>query len=232
MINLWHKLLVIKEFLSYAKDPSAEGVARFIHLFKRIRRRGSEILFKEMLEHIRSDENANRLIDERYLPKPFTQEDLQHYPQKTLGEQFGLFLKKNNLKLDIYARFEIKSDIEYVSFRGGQVHDIWHVVTGFDVDHFGEFALQAFTFAQTKSPIVAMFLAGDILYASGKGPAFSFKALQAVTEGFSLGCRVPNFYGVKWEECFSMDLEKLRQILGLKRHNELHNGDSVVSVQI
>ena len=75
--------------------------------------------------------------------------------------------------LDIYARFEIRSEIEYVSFRGGQLHDIWHFVTSFDVDHFGEFALQAFTFAQIKSPIVAMFLAGALLYSSRSGPQFS-----------------------------------------------------------
>ena len=213
--KMYFQFLFLLEFLSYAKQPSAKAVESFILLVRRARRGATTTLYYEMLEHIKSDQDAKQLIEERYLPRQNSLLELQRYPKLSLGAEFARHLSENNLELEIYAQFEIESEIEYISFRGGQLHDIWHVVTGYGVDYFGEFAVQAFTFAQTKSPIVAMFLAGDLLFSSRKGPAFSFRALQAITDGFLLGCRLRNFYGVRWEDCFSKNLNDLRTELGI-----------------
>jgi ubiquinone biosynthesis protein COQ4 len=212
----WLEILFVKEFLSYAKDPSAQGVERFTHLIARMRQTGSDKLYGEILDHLKTDPKAKRLIEERYLPKPLPTSELLLLPEGSLGYLFGKHLTDNNLKQEIYAQFEIKSDIEYVSFRGGQLHDVLHVVTGFGIDHMGEFAIQAFTFAQIKSPLVAVFLAGDLLYSSRRGPNFAFNAFKAMAEGFLLGCRLPNFYGVKWEEMFGRNLEEVRSELGIR----------------
>lgn len=207
-------------FIRYAQDPSAKGVERFMHFMRHLRKtKRFEAQNEEILDHIKKDKYAAKIIEERYLPEKITVEELAIYPKDSLGHEFYKFLKLNSLELNIYANFQVNSPIEYISYRGGQLHDLLHVLTGFGVDHFGEFSVQAFTFAQTKSPMVGLFLAGDLLYASRKGPNWAFDAFNAMVQGFQLGLKSKNFYSIKWENRFSHNLNQLRFEMGLQQEH-------------
>lgn len=223
MRELWYQLKFIKEFLMYAKNPSAEAVERFILFTKSVRRHRPSAAVDEIVNHILSDENARTLVMQRYRENSVLKiQDLLVFPEGTLGSALGRHLVENKLDVEIYARFQVTSDIEYISFRGSQVHDIWHVVAGYGVDHFGEFAVQAMTLAQTRSPLVAIFLAGDLLYASRKGAHWSFQAMKAMVQGFSLGASCKNLYGVAWEDRLGENLKDLRREVGIPEDNRLH----------
>ena len=62
----------------------------------------------------------------------------------------------------LYARREVwnvrekGSDLDYISDRMRDTHDLWHAVTGYKGDLIGEASLLGFSLAQTHNPGIAM----------------------------------------------------------------------------
>ena len=68
----------------------------------------------------------------------------------------------NRLDLGALPSLPATTDTEYVRAHMQEVHDIWHVLTGFSTEVAGELGLQAFSLAQVGSPFAAGILTGGL----------------------------------------------------------------------
>jgi ubiquinone biosynthesis protein COQ4 len=134
-------------------------------------------------------------------------------PEGTLGRQYVEFLRARGLTPEVFTPPRQVRDerTRYLAQRIRQTHDLWHVLTGYDTDVFGEVELQAFTFAQLRLPfsfLVAIF--GLI-----KEQRYSRAGLARVWAAYRRGKRAQPLAWRMWERQFATPLPQLRAALGL-----------------
>jgi ubiquinone biosynthesis protein Coq4 len=161
---------------------------------------------------------AGQMLKERYLsPTP----DVAHLgtlPDGTLGKEFERYLTQNDLDANLLresafipAHRERGEDVGYLAERGFQLHDMFHVLTGFDTAPLGEVRVVSFTVAQTPAPYPAMIIASRPLQMVLYKPELLPAVMDAITEGWALGRKAKPLMGVHWEEYWERPLAELRQ---------------------
>jgi ubiquinone biosynthesis protein COQ4 len=157
------------------------------------------------------------MVAERYRPTPYKLEELTQYEPGTLGHAYYTHMTRNGLQLEFYPKMQITDELSYVEQRGNETHDIWHAVTGYDIDLEGEFALQAFSFGMMDgedsfaSMLMGMGLTHAALYEPGKMKSI----FVAMMEGYQRGKAAKNFLPVKWEEMWARPLAEVRTELNV-----------------
>ncbi len=95
------------------------------------------------------------------------------------------------------------------------MHDLFHVLTGFDTTPLGEVRVVSFTVAQIPAPYPAMIIATRPLQMVLYKPELLPVVMDAVTEGWALGRRAKPLMAVHWEEYWTRPLAELREEYGL-----------------
>src|SRR5690606_3236966 len=70
-------------------------------------------------------------------------QSLSALPEETLGHQFARYFKDNGIT-PVHTENPIEDDLDYISKRYRETHDLYHVITGYQTDPHGEMELQAF----------------------------------------------------------------------------------------
>lgn len=93
----------------------------------------------------RKTTEGRRLLDERptLQGRELDLDALERLPEGTLGHEFVRYFRKNGIEPFVTA-FPIQSDVDYLSKRYRETHDLFHVITGYGTDVTGEMELQAF----------------------------------------------------------------------------------------
>ncbi len=142
-------------------------------------------------------------------------EALRQLPPGTLGRAFAEHLDTHGLDPNALPRREAHTDTEYIRAHLLEVHDIWHVLTGFGTDVAGELGLMAFNLAQLGSPFAAGILTGGLantlLYAFPERDV----RMRAIVRGWLLGKRARLLFGTAWATLWEEPLEALRARFGL-----------------
>jgi ubiquinone biosynthesis protein COQ4 len=88
---------------------------------------------------------GRRLLDQRptLQGRDLDLDALARLPAGTLGHEFMRYLRDNGIEPFVTA-FPIESDVDYLSKRYRETHDLFHVITGYGTDVVGEMELQAF----------------------------------------------------------------------------------------
>jgi ubiquinone biosynthesis protein COQ4 len=110
--------------------------------------------YPQLLARITTDDRGARMLRERpAIDKAHVDfERLRTLPASTLGGAYVRYLDEKNLDPDLFQEPPGLPEVpSYIAKRMRQVHDLWHVLTGYDTDVKGELALQAFTWAQTDA---------------------------------------------------------------------------------
>ncbi len=161
---------------------------------------------------------ADEMLQERYLSPAPDVEYLASLPDGSLGKAFERYLTEN--KLDpkllresafIDAHYKRGDDVGYLAERGFQLHDLFHVLTGFDTSPLGEVRVVSFTVAQIPAPYPAMIIATRPLQMVLYKPQLLPPVMDAITEGWGLGRRAKSLLGVHWEEYWEQPLIELRR---------------------
>ena len=92
------------------------------------------------------------------------------------------------------------------------LHDVWHVLTGYGRDALGEMCLVAFSFQETHGLGWALIAGGGFLRAQGPGKA---QARKAIMEARRRGKRAAWLPGEDYERLLFEPLEDARRRLGL-----------------
>jgi ubiquinone biosynthesis protein COQ4 len=170
--------------------------------------------YPELLARITLDDRGARLLRER--PSIDTAhvdfDRLRALPATTLGGAYVRYLDEKQLDPDLFQAPPGLPEVPtFITKRMRQVHDLWHVLTGYDTDVRGELALQAFTWAQTDAPSSAILTIGGLL-------RFGFgdrTILPRVIDGYRRG-RHAEFLPPLWlEEMWDRPLTELRAELGI-----------------
>lgn len=140
---------------------------------------------------------------------------LRTLPPGTLGQAFAEHILGNGLDLNSLPQLPAHTDAEYVRAHLQEVHDIWHVLTGFGTQVAGEMGLQAFSLAQLGSPFAAGIVTGGM--ANTLLFAFSERdvRMRAIVRGWLLGKRARPLFGGAWARMWERPLEEVRAEFGL-----------------
>jgi len=152
----------------------------------------------------------HRAIDSRTLDL----DTLAALPEGTLGHAYAKFLRSRGLTPEVFdGPPEGIADPRrsYVVQRLRQTHDLWHVVTGCETDPAGEVALQAFTYAQLRSPGSAILALTGAIKGLRQKPGIVRDAIALYRIGVRAG-RLPSF---AWEDHWATPLPAVRAMLGL-----------------
>ena len=164
-------------------------------------------------------------LDQRFIAEPVSLKQLAACAPGTLGRGYHDFVVQNQLEKNLatnYRQFNtelhesgkldrLPDDMSYMMVRGFQIHDIQHVLTGYDSSPYGELALAAFYLAQLRFPYHAMRMAVTFGHAAFVNPSITVDAMDAICDGWTRGRASGNLNFSRWEEEFDTPLDLLRQ---------------------
>lgn len=147
---------------------------------------------------------------------------LAKYPAGTLAAHYLAFTEQGQIDAkglaDVSRQVERESAIDlqhpYAWFgrRTRDVHDFWHILTGYDLTGLGEACLVAFSYAQTRALGWAVIATGAALRGR-KNSAHPYA--RAIWEGYCRGKSASWLLGEDYEAMLGEQLEPLRARLGL-----------------
>lgn len=196
-------------------DP--DDTAQVFHIIRALTGSSFERLFQRVLAH----PTGRKVLDERrdILPILRRREDLRGLPDGTLGREYARFLDTEHISAEglVDASGEELDEADYLDDRARvlsnrlrDTHDLWHVVTGYQRDLFGEHALLAFTYAQTRNHGIGFIVLVAALRRWREGRR---DVLPLVREGFRRGRRAESFVAADWERLLERPLAEVRRLL-------------------
>lgn len=157
------------------------------------------------------------MLQDRYLSPTPDVAFLATLPDGTLGKEFERYLTDNGLDANLLresafipAHRKRGDDVGHLAERGFQLHDLFHVLTGFDTTPLGEVRVVSFTVAQTPAPYPAMIIASRPLQMVLYKPELLPVVMDAITEGWALGRKAKSLLPVHWEDYWDRPLAELR----------------------
>jgi ubiquinone biosynthesis protein COQ4 len=142
-------------------------------------------------------------------------------PLGSLGRTYADFMGREQISADglVQASMEggrgpdpdLPPERAWFGARLRDMHDLWHVVTGYNRDLVGEAALLSFTYAQTGNPGIGFIVAVAWLRAGGE----LRWARAMIREGHRRGRRAAWLPEQEWEDLLALPLAQVRARLGL-----------------
>ena len=90
------------------------------------------------------------------------------------------------------------------------MHEVWHLVAGYETTSSGEIAISGFQLAQFGHNYSSMFLAAGMAMGTFNEPHGFTVALQIICEGWEHGRNTPPMMDIKWEDEWETSLENIR----------------------
>lgn len=98
-------------------------------------------LLENLISEARRDcPDFSQWLDRRHVSR-FNAQELSDHKAGTLGAEIRKFMTESGMEIDFMFRAPAETDVDYLNKRRVQVHDIEHIVTGFDPSPVGEIAL-------------------------------------------------------------------------------------------
>lgn len=203
----------IQAVRALVRDP--EDTAQVFRIIDALSGRTGERLFRRF----RNTEVGRRVLAERrvLLDALRDRSRLRALGEGTLGRAYAEFMDQERLSPEGLVsasetvRTEPLEDPDRRLFRDRlrDMHDLWHVVTGYQRDLVGEAALLAFSFAQTWNPGVGLIVAVAMIQSRGDAAY----ARRVIAGGFRRGLRAEWFPAADWENMLARPLAEVRRTL-------------------
>lgn len=169
------------------------------------------------VEYAKAQPAVAALIRERYVsPSLHDIKSLNQMPDGTLGKEYARHMLEHGFRPDFYPRIEPDSDFNYLRQRANESHDVWHVVTGIDVDEVGELKLLAVDLVQSHWPLAGIVIGISFLVTTFKYPARIGELGDGIAEGWMLGKKIKPLMAYKWEQMWDQPLSAVRRELGIE----------------
>jgi len=145
---------------------------------------------------------------------------LDSLPEGSVGAAYRTFIRSENISaeglIDISRQNADHVDephpYAWMGRRTRDVHDIWHILSGYHRDGLGEACLVAFSYAQTKGLGWALIAAGAANRARG---AKQHPYVRAIWQGYQRGKAAKWLLGQDYERLMSEPLEAARRRLNI-----------------
>jgi ubiquinone biosynthesis protein COQ4 len=179
--------------------------------------------FERLYQRVMADPVGRMVLDEKrdILAVLKDRDRLRELAAGTLGREYARFVDREAIDAEglVDASEEIEDPAVFLDERAHvlsrrlrDTHDLWHVVTGYQRDIFGEVALLAFTYAQTGNHGVGfiVFIATLRLWHEGHRDA-----VWLVWEGWKRGRAAGFLPAADWETLLASPLAEVRRLLGV-----------------
>ena len=144
---------------------------------------------------------------------------LQTMPANSLGRHYLHFVTAENLSagelVDASSSGEIdqlEGDLARFATRQRDMHDLWHVLTGYGRDTLGELCLLSFTYAQTRNRgvgFICLVGAQKLCQEYGRG------VYRAAWRAYRDGKEAAWLPAQDWEALLAMPIDEVRLSLGI-----------------
>ena len=195
-------------------DWDSRATVAFAHLFMEV---GDEEALQAYDDIALAHPLAKSMLAEHHLSPLPDVEALGAMPEDSLGKAFESYLRENDLDPSllresafIEAHRRRGEEVGYIAERGFQLHDLFHVLTGYDTTPLGEVRVVSFTVAQIPAPYPALIMGTRPLQAALYKPQLLPFLMDAITEGWALGRRAKPLIGVHWEDHWERPLPEIR----------------------
>jgi ubiquinone biosynthesis protein Coq4 len=147
---------------------------------------------------------------------PIDLEKLSQYPQGSFGWEYAHHMKTNHLKpFNISPEHEDIAKRNVFALRYVVIHDILHVLLGFDTSYAGEIGVLAFAAEQNYSPSLKVGLKIAKVFAPILFPAQTKAIFANLRKGQELGKKAKFLLGIRFEEYWEGPLSEVKAELGL-----------------
>jgi ubiquinone biosynthesis protein COQ4 len=155
-------------------------------------------------------EFANRLMDDAWLDS---------LPDGSVGAAYRTFIREEQLSAEGLAEVSRQGGTQvdeahpyaWMGRRTRDVHDIWHILSGYHRDGLGESCLVAFSYAQTKGLGWAVIGLG----AASRARKSKTPYVKAIWQGYQRGKAAKWLLGEDYEALMAEPLEAARRRLGI-----------------
>ena len=147
---------------------------------------------------------------------------LAELPSGTLGRAYHDFVYRESLSADglveasmagsAQGRFD-DADMRRYAERMREQHDLWHTLTGYGRDPFGEVCLLAFTYAQTRNKGLGLIVLAGIWKGLQKAGARVPKAVWAAYQAGRHASWLPE---QDWERLLNLPVDDVRRQLAIR----------------
>ncbi|MDC3962117.1 Coq4 family protein [Polyangium jinanense] len=170
-------------------------------------------VFASLVEELGRSQEGRRILSERpsLQGKDLDLTALERLPEGTLGHAFARYFRDNKIS-PFETTLELKSDIEFISKRYREIHDLLHVLTGYGTDVVGEMELQAYCLGNVGLRTTAFVLLNGSLFLlktpqSGVGRS---AYLQRVWAAYRRGHASAPFLDFRFEDHWETPVATLR----------------------
>jgi ubiquinone biosynthesis protein COQ4 len=173
-----------------------------------------------MTERFKQTETGARIVREQrmLLDTLIDRAYLHSLPAGSLGKLYAEFCDREGINADGLVAASMQPEYQagfddpdrrLVGARLRDMHDLWHVVTGYKTDLIGEASVLAFSVPQTRNPGIAFIVAMAFLRATGQIKW----ARQVMLEALVRGARAEWLPAQDWEELLKLPLDEVRRRL-------------------
>ena len=211
---------VVRTLVTMIQEPRAEKVlALETHLTKL----ATDADVEKYLAALRACPATAKMIEDRWLPAPYTLDDLERCAPGTLGHAYRQHMIENDLRPDYFDPIDPSDDFALTRLRLYQTHDLWHTVTGYPTTTLGEVGIVGFYLghferhmgdrAGAAAAFSAILAGTTILHAALFRQDRITHFFRALVEGWHRGQAAQPFFAVRWEEQWDRPLADLRRAL-------------------
>ncbi len=172
-----------------------------------------------VLEHLPDSALARQGLVEQPRLLPLDYDALRALPEGSLGRAYVRFLDSHDFDPeDIPTQADPREKAHpgtWAIDHLRETHDLWHVLTGFDVDTAGEGGLQAFYLAQVHTPLPLILMAGILLNGLRSEPDEVIRRMDAIARGWAMGRAARPIFGMAWRELWEVPLHEVQHNLNL-----------------
>ena len=173
------------------------------------------------IQLLRTPRGGRMAMEARELaPKLMDDAWLDSFAPGSVGAAYRDFVRSENISAEGLAEVsrgkdgevEIQHPYAWFGRRTRDVHDIWHILSGYHRDALGEACLVAFSYAQTKGLGWALIAVGAAMKSRQAG-AYPFKA--AIWQGYQRGKAANWLLAEDYERLMAEPLETARRRLNI-----------------
>jgi ubiquinone biosynthesis protein Coq4 len=161
---------------------------------------------------------------------------LANCPSGSLGRSLYDMIIENGYDPEVLDRnsialSELPHSLHYLNARILQMHDVWHLVAGYDTTSSNEIAISAFQLAQFGHNYSSMFLAAVMTISTIKEPRGFTILMQIITEAWQHGRETPVMMDIEWEQEWNNSLEDIRKEHSIPLYHSIFPADLLESIE-
>lgn len=179
--------------------------------------------------HARSHPGAAAALRSE-IPGYTDMDELARCPTGTLGHALHRLIIDNGYDPEVLQRDdiglgELPHVLHYLNARILQMHEVWHLVAGYETTGTGEISISAFQLAQFGHNYSSMFLVAVMAIADFKEPRTFNVLMQIINEGWRHGRETPAMMDIEWEREWRTPLPRVREKYGIPTYQSIFPAD-------